>query len=84
MTFCPEWLTGSPSLDTSNVLNFWIYLVVRVVHTLSLSFHPLKRFLALVHEHHLGFRSPVVDVGFLPRDCRVIAFNRQSQIGLKM
>jgi hypothetical protein len=28
MTFCPEWLTGSPSLDTSNVLFFWVYLVV--------------------------------------------------------
>jgi len=27
MTFCPEWLTGSPSLDTSNVLFFWVYLV---------------------------------------------------------
>jgi hypothetical protein len=28
MTFCPEWLTGSPSLDTSNPLFFWVYLVV--------------------------------------------------------
>jgi len=27
MTFCPEWLTGSPSLDTSNPLFFWVYLV---------------------------------------------------------
>ncbi|KAI0289188.1 Emopamil-binding protein [Russula brevipes] len=27
MTFCPEWLTGSPSLDTSNALFFWVYLV---------------------------------------------------------
>ncbi|MBN3290945.1 EBPL protein, partial [Polypterus senegalus] len=27
MTFCPEWLMGSPSLDTSNWLYFWIYLV---------------------------------------------------------
>jgi len=27
MTFCPEWLTGSPSLDTSNALYFWVYLV---------------------------------------------------------
>ncbi|CAH1245175.1 EBPL [Branchiostoma lanceolatum] len=27
MTFCPEWLTGSPSLDTSNALYLWIYLV---------------------------------------------------------
>ncbi|KAH9950655.1 Emopamil-binding protein [Amylocystis lapponica] len=27
MTFCPEWLTGSPNLNTSNVLHFWIYLV---------------------------------------------------------
>ncbi|KAI9058315.1 Emopamil-binding protein [Trametes sanguinea] len=27
MTFCPEWLTGSPSLDTSNALFLWVYLV---------------------------------------------------------
>ncbi|KAL1760415.1 Emopamil-binding protein [Schizophyllum commune] len=26
MTFCPEWLTGSPSLDTSNSLYLWVYL----------------------------------------------------------
>ncbi|KAI5831541.1 Emopamil-binding protein [Schizophyllum commune Tattone D] len=26
MTFCPEWLTGSPSLDTSNPLYLWVYL----------------------------------------------------------
>jgi hypothetical protein len=29
MTFCPEWLTGSPNLDTSNALFLWVYLVVR-------------------------------------------------------
>ncbi|KAL5501698.1 hypothetical protein ACEPAH_8958 [Sanghuangporus vaninii] len=27
MTFCPEWLTGSPNLDTSNPLYLWVYLV---------------------------------------------------------
>ncbi|KDQ62524.1 hypothetical protein JAAARDRAFT_30426 [Jaapia argillacea MUCL 33604] len=27
MTFCPEWLTGSPNLDTSNPLYFWVYLM---------------------------------------------------------
>ncbi|KAF9267301.1 Emopamil-binding protein [Marasmius fiardii PR-910] len=27
MTFCPEWLTGSPNLDTSNALYLWVYLV---------------------------------------------------------
>ncbi|TEB30564.1 Emopamil-binding protein [Coprinellus micaceus] len=26
MTFCPEWLTGSPALSTSNVLHLWVYL----------------------------------------------------------
>ncbi|KAI0079137.1 Emopamil-binding protein [Panus rudis PR-1116 ss-1] len=26
MTFGPEWLTGSPSLDTSNFLYLWVYL----------------------------------------------------------
>lgn len=27
MTFCPEWLTGSPNLNTSNWLYLWVYLV---------------------------------------------------------
>jgi hypothetical protein len=27
MTFCPEWLTGNPNLDTSNALYFWVYLL---------------------------------------------------------
>jgi hypothetical protein len=28
MAFLPEWLTGSPNLDTSNFLTLWIYLVL--------------------------------------------------------
>jgi hypothetical protein len=28
MTFCPEWLTGSPNLNTSNPLFLWVYLFV--------------------------------------------------------
>ena len=27
MTFCPEWLTGSPNLVTDNPLYLWVYLV---------------------------------------------------------
>uniref|UniRef100_A0A3Q2G2U2 EBP like n=2 Tax=Cyprinodon variegatus TaxID=28743 RepID=A0A3Q2G2U2_CYPVA len=27
MTFCPDWLLGSPHLNTSNPLYLWIYLV---------------------------------------------------------
>ena len=30
MTFCPEWLTGSPNLVTSNPLYLWVYLVVSI------------------------------------------------------
>lgn len=26
MTFCPEWLVGSPNLDTSNFMYLWLYL----------------------------------------------------------
>lgn len=26
MTFAPEWLTGSPNLDTSNAMFLWVYL----------------------------------------------------------
>ncbi|KIP08965.1 hypothetical protein PHLGIDRAFT_116824 [Phlebiopsis gigantea 11061_1 CR5-6] len=28
MTFCPEWLTGSPNLVTSNPLYLWVYLTI--------------------------------------------------------
>ncbi|XP_028834675.1 emopamil-binding protein-like [Denticeps clupeoides] len=27
MTFCPDWLVGSPSLNTSNWLYLWVYLM---------------------------------------------------------
>ncbi|KAJ3565445.1 hypothetical protein NP233_g7625 [Leucocoprinus birnbaumii] len=27
MTFCPDWLIGSPNLNTSNWLHLWVYLV---------------------------------------------------------
>jgi len=27
MTFCPEWVIGSPNLDSSTAWNFWVYLV---------------------------------------------------------
>ena len=26
MTFAPEWLCGSPNLDTSNFMYLWVYL----------------------------------------------------------
>ena len=26
MTFCPEWLVGSPNLNTSNPMYTWVYL----------------------------------------------------------
>ena len=28
MTFCPEWLSGSPNLDTANWLYLWVYLAL--------------------------------------------------------
>lgn len=28
MTFCPEWLTGSQALSTSNLLHLWVYLAL--------------------------------------------------------
>ena len=27
MTFAPEWITGSPNLNTTNPLHLWVYLV---------------------------------------------------------
>ncbi|KAM7444382.1 hypothetical protein ABFA07_007048 [Porites harrisoni] len=46
MTFCPEWLVGSPSLDTSFRLYFWLYLVffngLWVIFPLLLLWHSWK------------------------------------------
>ena len=39
MTFGPEWLTGSPSLDISNPLYLWVYLVVSVIFIISADEH---------------------------------------------
>jgi hypothetical protein len=36
MTFCPEWLTASPNLDTSNPLYLWVYLFVSMAHPYTL------------------------------------------------
>jgi len=38
MTFCPEWLTGSPNLDTSNPLYLWVYLVFMNVIWVAIPF----------------------------------------------
>ena len=35
MTFCPDWLIGSPNLNTSNWLHLWVYLFVRLSHNKS-------------------------------------------------
>ena len=37
MTFCPEWLTGSPSLVTANWLHLWVYLFARQAARASLT-----------------------------------------------
>jgi len=38
MTFCPEWLTGSPNLNTSNALYLWVYLVFMNVIWVAIPF----------------------------------------------
>lgn len=43
MTFCPEWLTGSPNLNTTNFLYLWVYLVVRRYSFLSKQYVDLIR-----------------------------------------
>ncbi|GLB45533.1 putative emopamil binding protein [Lyophyllum shimeji] len=57
MTFCPEWLMGSPNLDTSNPLYLWVYLffmnVIWVVIPLALmvdSYRHIARSLRLVQK----------------------------------
>lgn len=51
MTFCPEWLTGSPNLDTSNPLFLWVYLVVSCA--LSNYKHKSDNLVRKVHEHNV-------------------------------
>ena len=58
LTFGPEWLTGSPNLDTSNALYLWVYLVVRVLalYYTALTLHVVSDI--AVHEHDVSeFRS---------------------------
>jgi hypothetical protein len=50
MTFCPEWLTGSPNLDASNFLFKWVYLfffnmlwVVLPLYALRVAFVDIRR-----------------------------------------
>ena len=54
MTFCPEWLTGSPNLDTSNVLYLWVYLVVSVLLPVPLIIADTRIYFCLVHERHVS------------------------------
>jgi hypothetical protein len=61
MTFCPEWLTGSPNLNTANWLHFWVYLVVGF--TLSIDLHHIIVNIifactALVYERHVSHSLP--------------------------
>ncbi|KAI0801927.1 Emopamil-binding protein [Irpex lacteus] len=41
MTFCPEWLTGSPNLVTSNPLYLWVYLFVSALAWVAIPFYLL-------------------------------------------
>lgn len=43
MTFCPEWLTGSPNLNTSNALYLWVYLVVSLYFFFSVTSELMER-----------------------------------------
>ena len=57
MTFCPEWLTGSPNLNTSNGLYLWVYLVVCPADNPSLVLTD-SRFVA-VHERNVSQKPPL-------------------------
>ncbi len=50
MTFCPEWLTGSENLNTSNPLYLWVYLFVG---SQPLPVRSLADINFLVHERHV-------------------------------
>ena len=75
MTFCPEWVTGSPNLDSSEAWSFWVYLVVRVISIPQPRLCPLKSNFPPVHESYLGLGSTLAHVGFLPRYLQVFTFD---------
>lgn len=55
MTFVPEWLQGSPSLDTNDPLHLWFYLVfsngVWVVIPMVLLWHSSAAILSMLSSH---------------------------------
>ncbi|XP_061463542.1 emopamil-binding protein-like [Rhineura floridana] len=53
MTFCPEWLIGSPNLNTSNWLYLWVYLVFfNGIWVVIPGFLLVQSWLALKKMHH--------------------------------
>jgi len=67
MTFCPEWLTGSPNLNTSNPLYLWVYLFVRHI---CLRVKVLMLMVPVVHEHSLGGDPSLAHVRLLRIHCQ--------------
>ena len=61
MTFCPEWLTGSPNLDTSNPLFLWVYLFVSFSQVSTVSYCVDQRVLrSTVHEYDVSILYRIV------------------------
>jgi hypothetical protein len=60
MTFCPEWLTGSPNLMTRNAIYLWVYMVfyngIWVVAPAAMLYQAWK---ALEHTRIVHPRTPV-------------------------
>ncbi|KAB0395357.1 hypothetical protein E2I00_010751, partial [Balaenoptera physalus] len=58
MTFCPDWLMGSPNLNTNNWLYFWVYLVFfNGVWVLIPGLLLWQSWVELKKMHHKGFNS---------------------------
>eukprot|EP00069_Balaena_mysticetus_P006423 bmy_05151T0 len=58
MTFCPDWLMGSPNLNTNNWLYFWVYLVFfNGVWVLIPGLLLWQSWAELKKMHHKGFNS---------------------------
>nr|XP_058897685.1 emopamil-binding protein-like isoform X2 [Kogia breviceps]XP_058897686.1 emopamil-binding protein-like isoform X2 [Kogia breviceps] len=58
MTFCPDWLMGSPNLNTNNWLYFWVYLVFfNGVWVLIPGLLLWQSWVELKKMHHEGFNS---------------------------
>ena len=66
MTFCPEWLTGSKNLNTTNPLYLWVYLFVSSANPIyCIEKYKLTNYI-IVNERHVSmvYFSVIIPANF--------------------